>query len=155
MCLTRQSGSVTELLAASPMASVPASWCVVPRPSGPGFAGLRHAKHRRHVPRRLVHRLPKQEVLSAERVIRALVGISRIGNADKRPADAKVRFRRIRVERHAVVRVLRLHLADAADGDDDVRVVGVAMGVKGVDVGDLLEQLGFRIVCPASPDRRR
>jgi hypothetical protein len=36
-----------------------------------------------------------------------------------------------------------LHLADAADGDDDAGVGCRGEAVQGVDVGDELEQLGL------------
>jgi hypothetical protein len=38
-----------------------------------------------------------------------------------------------------------LHLADAADGDNDVAVVGIAMDLIGVDVRNQLEELSLGV----------
>ncbi len=60
-----------------------------------------------------------------------------------RLALAEVDLTRVAIRSHVVVWIAGLHLPNAADGDDDVRIGSVEMLIDGVDVRHFLEQLGF------------
>ena len=78
---------------------------------------------------RLVHGLPELHVLQIR--LKVHIGL----------ALAEIDLAGVKVEGNVARAVVRLHLADAADGHDHVRIGGVQMLLDGVDVRHLLEQL--------------
>lgn len=79
---------------------------------------------------------------------------SRIGHGDKHPPHAEfVGLLRSRVQHDPVSGVLRLHLTDTSDGDQDVRIVGVSMRLVCVDVRIFLNNSASKLAPRApSPD---
>ena len=53
--------------------------------------------------------------------------------------NVSIKLGGIEIARHVARRITRLHLADAANRDDDVGIVGVQVLQNGIDVGNFLE----------------
>src|SRR5215208_2820650 len=98
----------------------------------------------RHLVGERVHRIPQISVLLR---LRAAAGRSPgVANVNKRSRATVFLIIGTLREVNEAVRVVRCHLPDASEGDDDRLIGGVAHGVELLQTGYLFEQLGFGVV---------